>query len=41
MDAPAYGCDDAIILDDLGMAYPKTTAKRLRELELIRKKLRM
>jgi hypothetical protein len=27
-------------LDDLKMAYPKTTAKRLRELELIRKKLR-
>jgi PPK2 family polyphosphate:nucleotide phosphotransferase len=27
-------------LDDLNMAYPKTTAKRLRELDLIRKKLR-
>jgi PPK2 family polyphosphate:nucleotide phosphotransferase len=27
-------------LDDLKMAYPKATAKRLRELELIRKKLR-
>jgi hypothetical protein len=27
-------------LDDLKMAYPKTTAKRLRELELIRKQLR-
>jgi PPK2 family polyphosphate:nucleotide phosphotransferase len=27
-------------LSDLKMAYPKTTAKRLRELELIRKKLR-